>query len=111
MNNSLENLEWATQSENTSHAYKTGLSKGRKGIKNRDYSCAKSPLLRNIHKKCVENGISFCGLEKAVGLGNGVIAGWDKSIPRFDTVKKVAAYFGMSADELMEEDGDETRTG
>ena len=64
-----------------------------------------------ISRLCRERKISIARLEREVGLGNGVIAGWDKSIPRFDTVKKVAAYFGMSADELMEEDGDETRAG
>lgn len=63
-----------------------------------------------ISRLCKEKKISIARLEREVGLGNGVIAGWDKSIPRFDTVKKVAAYFGMSADELMEEDGDEKRT-
>lgn len=30
-NNRIENLEWCTQTENTIHAYKTGLAKGKKG--------------------------------------------------------------------------------
>lgn len=30
-NNSLDNLEWCTQKENSQHAFKTGLSKARKG--------------------------------------------------------------------------------
>ncbi|MRF37154.1 hypothetical protein GIJ44_20925 [Staphylococcus sp. KY49P] len=33
-NNSLDNLEWCTNRENTIHAYKTGLAKGKKGIEN-----------------------------------------------------------------------------
>ena len=64
-----------------------------------------------ISRLCKEKKISIARLEREVGLGNGVIAGWDRSTPRFDTVKKVASYFGMSADELMEKDGDETRAG
>lgn len=64
-----------------------------------------------ISRLCRERKISIARLEREVGLGNGVIAGWDRSTPRFDTVKKVASYFGMSADELMEKDGDETRAG
>lgn len=33
-NNSVLNLEWVTRSENTKHAYRTGLKKGLKGIDN-----------------------------------------------------------------------------
>lgn len=33
-NNKLQNLEWCTYKENTIHAYKTGLAKGKKGIEN-----------------------------------------------------------------------------
>lgn len=33
-NNTLGNLEWCTARENTIHAYKTGLAKGKKGIEN-----------------------------------------------------------------------------
>ena len=31
LNNNVSNLEWCTQTENTNHAYKTGLAKGKKG--------------------------------------------------------------------------------
>lgn len=34
-NNHVSNLQWCTQSENTLHAYKTGLMKPKKGVKNR----------------------------------------------------------------------------
>lgn len=33
-NNTVENLEWCTNSENQLHAYKLGLNTGRRGIKN-----------------------------------------------------------------------------
>jgi hypothetical protein len=33
-NNALQNLEWCTYRENTIHAYKTGLAKGKRGIEN-----------------------------------------------------------------------------
>lgn len=35
LNNCVTNLEWCNQSQNTQHAYNTGLHKGRKGIKNK----------------------------------------------------------------------------
>ncbi|MDN8875546.1 HNH endonuclease, partial [Staphylococcus aureus] len=33
-NNTLDNLEWCTARENTIHAYRTGLAKGKKGNEN-----------------------------------------------------------------------------
>lgn len=39
------------------------------------------------------------------GIGNGTIGGWKTygSIPRVDTVKKIADYFGVTVDDLLKE--------
>lgn len=100
-NYSVENLEWVTPSENMSHAYKTGLTRGRLGVKKRDYSASKSPILRNISKKCEESGMSFCEVERTLGIGNGVIARWERSSPTVEKLKAVADYFGVTIDWLL----------
>lgn len=58
-------------------------------------------ILFNISNLCKQRKISIARLEREVGIGNGVIAGWDKSNPRVDTLKKVADFFGVSVDELL----------
>lgn len=61
-------------------------------------------ILKNVKRLCDQNGTSFWALEKAVGLGNGVIAKWGTSSPRIDKLKLVADYFGVSVDELLKEE-------
>lgn len=58
-------------------------------------------LYSKIEALCKKNGISISGLEKATGLGNATIKGWEKSSPRIDSLIKVAKYFGCTVDELM----------
>ncbi|MCD7724263.1 MAG: helix-turn-helix domain-containing protein [Clostridiales bacterium] len=60
-------------------------------------------LLEKIESLCAEKGISISRLEKECGLGNATVRGWDKSIPRADTIKAVADYFGVSPDEFLTE--------
>lgn len=50
-NNKLSNLEWCTQKENTIHAYKTGLAKGRPGEQNSNSKLTKKQVLeiRNLY--------------------------------------------------------------
>lgn len=85
------------------HAYKTGLTHGRLGIKNEKYKESKSFLLKNTYLICVKNGISFSKLEKILGFGNGSISRWKKVSPNVLAVKKVADYFGVTIDQLMDE--------
>ena len=106
-NYSVENLEWVTPSENMVHAYKTGLTHGRAGIKNEKYKESKSFLLKNTYLICVKNGISISKLEKILGLGNGSISRWGKVSPNVLAVKKIADYFGVTVDDLLS-DGNNT---
>ena len=58
-------------------------------------------IYENVVHLCRENGISITTLEKACGLGNGLIGKWAGNNPRVDNLKKVADYFGVTIDDLM----------
>ncbi len=58
-------------------------------------------LVENIRALCAEKRISIAALERSVGLGNGVIARWDESSPRLESVLAVANYFGVSVNQLL----------
>ena len=59
-------------------------------------------LAEKIRVLCKERGTNICALERELGIGNGVIARWNSSSPRVDSVKMVANYFGVTVDELLD---------
>ena len=61
-------------------------------------------IFKNIEARCKSEGISISALEKATGLGNATIKGWQNSFPRIDKLQKVADYFGCTGDELLKEE-------
>lgn len=58
-------------------------------------------LYKNIEELCKERNISIARLEREAGLGNATVRGWVTSKPNIETIGKVAAYFGVSIDELL----------
>lgn len=60
-------------------------------------------LSDNIKKLCAARGITIAELERAAGIGNGVIARWGTEYrsPRLEGVCKVADYFGVTVDDLL----------
>lgn len=59
-------------------------------------------LLEQIEKWCRENNSSVSALEKACGLGNATIRSWETSMPRIDTLRKVARETGIPIEKLLE---------
>lgn len=59
-------------------------------------------ILENIKWLCLKNKITLAELERAVGIGNGVVSTWDKGRPRVDKIKAVADYFGVTVDWLLD---------
>lgn len=53
-------------------------------------------LYEKIKSLCNERGIRISKVEKDCNIGNATIRKWDKSVPRIDTLKKVADYFDKS---------------
>lgn len=59
-------------------------------------------LLENIKSLCREHGVSLMEVERSCGIAQRTIYRWDESIPSVDKVKRVADYFGVSVDELLQ---------
>lgn len=58
-------------------------------------------MLENIRGLCAENGMNLLDLEKACGLGTRTIYRWDENSPSVDKVKRVADYFGVTVDSIV----------
>jgi transcriptional regulator with XRE-family HTH domain len=59
-------------------------------------------LADKVNELCKNAGTSMNALEKAIGLGKGTICRWNDVMPSVDKVEKVADYFGVSIDYLLE---------
>lgn len=58
-------------------------------------------MVERIRELCRRDGINLKRLEEAVGIGNGIIARWSKSVPSADKLAAVAEYFGVSMEYLL----------
>ena len=67
LNNRLENLEWATESENTIHAHKTGLAKPYKRTE-----ASLDKLRKSLCKKVIntESGVVYNSISEACKVNN-----------------------------------------
>jgi transcriptional regulator with XRE-family HTH domain len=59
-------------------------------------------MYQKIKDLCKKNNISVYHLEKELGLSTGSVCKWKKSIPRADTLSKVANYFGVSINYFLD---------
>lgn len=62
-----------------------------------------------IKTLCKNNGVTVTGLEKELGFARGSLCKVDTNKPSMEKVKKLADYFHVSADYLM--NGDEKEGG
>ena len=58
-------------------------------------------LKTRIKNLANEQGIGLTALEAKLGFGNGTITKWDKTTPNADKLSKVAKFFGVSMDYLL----------
>ena len=65
-------------------------------------------ILEKIALLCKQKGISIAELEREVGIGNGTIGRWGVSSPSVDRLKRVADFFGVTVDSLIQ---NETKVG
>lgn len=66
-------------------------------------------MKERIKKLCKDNGISLNKLEETLGFGKGYLSKLNSSTPNVSNIKKIADYFGVSVDWIM--DGSETEAG
>ena len=59
-------------------------------------------IVEKIKKLCDDHSTNFAELERRVGLSNGQIRRWDKASPKIDSIQKVADYFNVSIDYLLD---------
>lgn len=58
-------------------------------------------MLEKIRTLAKEKGVTMAEVERSCGLGERSLSKWDKNIPSVDKVKRVADYFGITLDELV----------
>lgn len=57
-----------------------------------------------VQDLCKENKTTITRMAKDIGLSNAAAASWRKgSIPKLGTVRKIADYFGVSMESLLEQ--------
>lgn len=64
-------------------------------------------MLNKIKQLAKERGLTIVQVEQNCGIGQRSIYNWDANVPAVDKVKRVADFFGVTIDELMN-DCDET---
>lgn len=58
-----------------------------------------------VTKLCKEKKISLAALAREVGLSNSATTYWKHgSVPKYETMKKIADYFGVTVEELLDID-------
>lgn len=60
-------------------------------------------LVKNIKKKCEEQGISISELERKLNFYHGLVSRWTKSdmVPGLDKIESIAKYFEITIDALL----------
>lgn len=63
-------------------------------------------LFDKLTALCKSKGVSLWKLEKTLGFGNATLSKWMIASPGIDKVQRVADYFGVSVDYLLDRGGD-----
>jgi transcriptional regulator with XRE-family HTH domain len=63
-------------------------------------------LVEKVRFLCKQRKTNVASLERELDFGNGTIRKWDKAYPSADKLKKVADYFGVTVDYLLNESDD-----
>ena len=64
-------------------------------------------LYKAVKTVAAQNEKSIYRIEKDLNLSNGLISKWNKSVPRADSLQKVADYLGVTTQYLFSLSGKE----
>lgn len=56
----------------------------------------------NVKKMADERGVSIYRIERDTGISNGAVARWNEAVPSSANLMKVAKYFGVTVESLLE---------
>lgn len=59
-------------------------------------------IVDRIKNLCSEKGTTMTALERELGFGKGILRKWDDASPNSDKLQKVADYFHVSIDYLLD---------
>lgn len=59
-------------------------------------------MYEKVLSLCKQKGVNISELEREVGFSNGTIGKWRRSIPKSDSLHKVARYFNVRMDWFFE---------
>lgn len=59
-------------------------------------------LFEKVTTLCKNKKITIAKLERECAMGNGTVRGWKKSSPSVENLKKVADYFKIPMEQLLE---------
>ncbi|MDK8641303.1 helix-turn-helix domain-containing protein [Niallia taxi] len=63
-------------------------------------------LVEKVKYLCKQRKTTVASLERSLDFGNGTIRKWDNAYPSADKLKRVADYFGVTVDYLLNENED-----
>lgn len=67
-------------------------------------------LTEKIKSLCEGKGETIASLERKMDFGNGTIRRWDEKAPAADRLAKVADYFNVTTDYLLDRKAEEAET-
>ena len=68
-----------------------------------------SEFYKRLREICEENNLTVNELAQTLGLSSGSPTAWKNgAVPRAATLEKIATYFGVSVDYLLDNDGKNT---